>query len=203
MGLGFFCEPFNFIRNSFNCNELHQPPLTHASHIMTALTIPQKFSYFWFRKGRPEKRKMFLVILSLADPGALSFFCTAKVRFHLLSLKGVGLGVLVCPTFILKYIKNRMYEFWLSQTKRVPSLAESLVVPQKLRPCVARCGRYKDAFHRTVLWPEAANNKILTASEILRCDGLRASDCKPTNRMAAGNDTMTATTDTADKIARR
>lgn len=45
------------------------------------------------------------------------FFCTAKVRFHLLSLKGVGLGVLVCPTFILKYIKNRMYDFWLSQTK--------------------------------------------------------------------------------------
>lgn len=133
LGLGFFCEPFNFIQNSFNCNELHQPPLTHAYHIMTALTIPQKFSYFWFRKGRPEKRKMFLVILSLADPRALSFFCTAKVRFHLLSLKGVGLGVLVCPTFILKYIKNRMYDFWLSQTKDNRRW-------QNLWSCLKNCG---------------------------------------------------------------
>lgn len=38
------------------------------------------------------------------------FFCTAKVRFHLLSLKDVGLCVLVCPTVILKYIKDRMYD---------------------------------------------------------------------------------------------
>lgn len=128
------------------------------------------------------------------------FFCTAKVRFHLLSLKDVGLCVLVCPTVILKYIKDRMYDFWLSQTKREPSLAESLVVPQKLWSYVASCGRYKDAFHRTVLWPEAANDKILTASEILRCDSLRANDCKPTNRIAAGNDTMITTTDTVDRL---
>lgn len=87
---------------------------------------------------------MFLVILSLADPRALSFFCTAKVRFHLLSLKGVGLGVLVCPTFILKYIKNRMYDFWLSQTKenrRWQNLWSRGVVDTKTPFITQSCGQ--------------------------------------------------------------
>lgn len=116
-----------------------------------------------------------------------------------MSLKGVGLGVLVCPTVILKYIKNCMYDFWLSQTKENRRW-------QNLWSCLKNCGLTShlvvdtDAFHHTVLWPEAANNKILTASEILRCDSLRANGCKPTNRIAAGNDTMITTTDRVDRL---